>query len=969
MTRGEKRTHNDRYLRGTKETATGRLIEEQRADPEVQKWKEQEKAEQVIDHQGLLCRRWHPRDRPEEVIDQVVLPRSYRSNVLRLAHDVPMAGHLGRERTTKRILKRFFWPGLFQDVRKYCESCDACQRVAKKREKVPLIPMPIMDKPFRRIAMDVVGPLPRTRKGNQYILVVCDYATRYPEAFPLRTFTAPTVAEKLIEMFARYGIPEEILTDQGTNFTSQFLQKLNELLGVKAIKTSPYHPQTDGLVERFNQTLKSMLRRVLAGENHSWDVMLPYVLFAYREVPQESTGFSPFELIYSRDVRGPLDVLKESWSSGEKEMDDILTYVMKTRERMELASELAHENLKMTQQKCKQWYDRKAREMELKEGDQVLLLLPDSTKKFQGRWQGPYEVKKRLGKVNYEIMMPERGSSKVVHINLLKKWHQRETAFANVIKEDPGIVDYCWEGGDSLRVGEQLGAEQQNQLGERLKHFPNVTKDQPGQTHLLTHRIPTGTAQPIRLKPYRVPIVYREKVGQELREMERHGIIEKSSSEWAFPIVVVTKKDGDIRICVDYRRLNQVTTFDAYPMPRVDELLDAIGGAAFITTLDLAKGYWQVPLTGEDKAKTAFTTPNGLYQFTVMPFGLSGGPATFQRLMDTVLRGTEKFTGVYLDDVVICSNNWAEHLDHIAEVFKRLQEAGLTVKLKKCTFGAQECTYLGHRIGRGGVQPETSKVAAIREMARPRTKKDVRTFLGMTGYYRRFIKNYASVAEPLTELTRKQQPEQVEWNERTEHAFQRLKDTLTSAKLMKNPDFTQTFILQTDASNVGVGAVLSQGSEEDRPIAYFSRKLLPRERNYSVVEKECLAVVLGIRAFETYLLGKPFVIQTDHRALQWLQRFKDKNARLTRWSLALQPYTFTVTHRKGCENANADALSRISQDPCFALKMEGGNVTEKTGSGSKEITCPDHDRGGPIQILGEKPEAVQPYGSDPGREL
>ena len=429
-----------------------------------------------------------------------------------------------------------------------------------------------------------------------------------------------------------------------------------------------------------------MLKRVLNEKSYSWDLMVPYVLFAYREVPQESTGFSPFELIYSRDVRGPLDVLKESWSSGEKEMDDILTYMMKTREKMELASWLAHKNLRTTQQKHKEWYDRKARKIKLKEGDQVLLLLPDSTEKFRAKWRGPYEVKKKLGKVNYEIMMPEQRSSKVVNINLLKKWHPRETAYANVIEEDPEIVDYRWKEGDTLRVWEKLGAEQRNQLGELLQHFSNVTKNQPGQTHLLTHSIPTGTARPTRLKPYQIPIAYREKVEQKLREMEHNGIIEKSSSKWASPVVVVIKKDSSLRICVDYRRLNQVTVFDAYPIPRVDKLLDAIGGAAFITTLDLVKGYWQVHMTDDDKAKTAFTTPNGLYQFTMMPFGLSEAPATFQGMMDSVLWGTEKFTGVYLDNVVICSNNWTKHLYHITEVFQRLQKAGLTIKIKKCIF-------------------------------------------------------------------------------------------------------------------------------------------------------------------------------------------------------------------------------------------------------------------------------------------
>ena len=259
---------------------------------------------------------------------------------------------------------------------------------------MPMVPMPVIGEPFRRIAMDIVGPLPRTRRGHQYILMVCDYATRYPEAYPLRTVTAPAVAEKLIDMFACHGIPEEILTDQGTNFTSQLLSRLYELLGVKIIHTSPYHPQTDGLVEHFNQMLKVMLKRVLKEEDCNWDNMLPFVLFAYREVPQESTGFSPFKLIYSWDVRGPLDVLKESWSAPDTTRDDIATYVMKTRERMELASQIVQRNMEQHQRQKKEWYDRKAREMALNVGDQVLLLLPDSTHKFHARWRGPYTVKK-----------------------------------------------------------------------------------------------------------------------------------------------------------------------------------------------------------------------------------------------------------------------------------------------------------------------------------------------------------------------------------------------------------------------------------------------------------------------------------------------------------------------------------------------------------------------------------------------
>ena len=341
---------------------------------------------------------------------------------------------------------------------------------------------------------------------------------------------------------------------------------------------------------------------------------------------------------------------------------------------------------------------------------------------------------------------------------------------------------------------------------------------------------------------------------------------------------------------MDYRRLNAITKFDAYPMPRIEELLDKIGTARYLSTMDLAKGYWQVPMSDEDREKTAFSSPNGLFHFINMPFGLSGAPATFQRMMDSILRGTDDYGGVYLDDIVIYSSDWKTHLNHLEKVFQRLKDSNLTVKTAKCIFGAEDCVYLGYKIGKGGVKPEDSKIQAIMQVEIPKTKKDVRAFLGMTGYYRRFIPNYATIVGPLTELTKKHTPNHVLWNDQADNSFNRLKYMLINAPLMRNPDFTRTFILQTDASGIGVGAVLSQGEEEDRPIAYFSRKLLPRERAYLTVEKECLAIVLAVQHFKVYLMGRQFIIQTDHRALQWLNKFREKNARLTRWSLLLQPY-------------------------------------------------------------------------------
>ena len=264
-----------------------------------------------FEQDGILYRRWIPRGQDDDIpIEQLVLPTQHQEAVLKLAHEIPLAGHMGKTKTAAQILQRFYWPSVFRDVAEYCRTCAECQKAPGKAARAPLVPLPIIDEPFERIAMDIVGPLPRSLSGNKYVLVLCDYATRYPEAIPLCSIDASTIAEELVKMFARVGVPREILTDQGSNFTSQLLAEIYRLLHIKPIKTSPYHPQTDGLVERFNQTLKAMLRKAATDEGKDWDKWVPYLLFAYREVPQASTGFSPFELLYGRPVRGPLDILE-----------------------------------------------------------------------------------------------------------------------------------------------------------------------------------------------------------------------------------------------------------------------------------------------------------------------------------------------------------------------------------------------------------------------------------------------------------------------------------------------------------------------------------------------------------------------------------------------------------------------------------------------------------------------------------
>ncbi|XP_063813536.1 uncharacterized protein LOC135053191, partial [Pseudophryne corroboree] len=466
-------------------------------------------------------------DRPVREKVQLVVPRSFREQLMSVAHEIPLAGHLGRDRTLRRLTQNFFWPGVSDDVRTYCKSCDVCQRLGRPSARAPLRSLPIVGEPFQRVAVDIVSPLPvPSRSGKRYILTVVDYATRYPEAVALSAITAEKVADALLGIFSRVGFPSEILTDQGTQFMSDLVQCLWAKCGVRQLRTAPYHPQTNGLCERFNGTLKQMLRAFVTSEGGDWERYLPHLLFAYREVPQESTGFSPFELLYGRRVRGPLDLFREAWEGELIHQDEsVVEYVLKLRDRLENLMGLAQANL-----------------------------------------------------------------------------------------------------------------------------------------------------------------------------------------------------------------------------------------------------------------------------------------------------------------------------------------------------------------------------AEAQDWPRPTTQRQVLAFLGIAGYYRRFVPDFSSVAKPLTDLTKKKLPKIVDWTTACELAFQSLKTALVHAPVLMAPDYSKNFVVQTDASQYGLGAVLSQEGPDgqEHPVAYLSRKLLPREVGYATIEKECLAIVWAVKKLQPYLYGRHFTVVTDHNPLRWLQHTTGENGRLLRWSLALQ---------------------------------------------------------------------------------
>ena len=455
-----------------------------------------------------------------------MLPEKCRALVLRIAYDVPTGGHLGIMKTKDRILQCYYWPGAFQDITEYCKTCEVCQRSRGRRPtRAPMMPMPLIQKPFTRIAMDLIGPLPKTKRGNQFILTICDYATRYPEAIPLSSTEAPKIAKELILLFSRVGIPEEILTDQGANFMSTMLNEVYHTLQITRIRTTPYHPQTDCVVERFNGTLKFMLRKFTSWNQKDWDDYLPYLLFSYREAPQETTGFSPFELLYGHRVRGPLDVLRDSWTGERSEEIPVAAHVIRMRDQLQEMTDLVQEKAVEVQKKQKRCYDKGSKERELKVDDEVLVLLPEATNKLKLEWVGPI--------IPWDWNMSNRATDQF---------------------ETPDLTE-----------------SERQQLLRVVQEFEKVLGPAPGRTTVIEHSINVAEEVPIHQKLYRVPYSKREVVKAEIQKMLEAKVIRPSTSPWTSPIVLVEKKDGTVQFCVDYRKLNQLAKFDAYPMPRIEE--------------------------------------------------------------------------------------------------------------------------------------------------------------------------------------------------------------------------------------------------------------------------------------------------------------------------------------------------------------------------------------------------------------
>ena len=778
-------------------------------------------------------------------------------------------------------------------------------------------------------------------------------AEKFPGIFPASVVTRSMKAKK--EAIKEQGKEEIGLSGTFLENIDVKFEERNKEKANKALMRNESRNVKENIPEKQESESKSVISRQNLIEEQSNDKEL-LDLFKIALTPVEaekvSVGYLIRENILMRKwsshcvTIGPLLLLKEKWLDEDPEKISVLKYVATFKDRLFRAGQMAKRNLQESQSKMKVWYDRKAKSRCFEPGDRVLVLFPVVGNPLQAKYSGPYKVVKKISDTNYLVKTPgRRKETQVCHINMLKAYHEKPKPELVILNNRLGLespthskdcVGQVAEKEEDTESEVRLENDQQpiklqnsqilNDLGTKLSHLPLVQRkelaevitqyrevfpDVPSKTNLIEHDVDVGDSAPIKQHPYRVSPIKKELLDKEVQYMLKNDIIEESQSNWSSPCILVPKHDGGFRFCTDFRKVNDKTKSDSFPIPRIGDCIDQIGNAKFVSTFDMLKGYWQVPLTQRAREISAFVTQSGLYQYKVMPFGMKNAPATFQRMVNKLVRDIDGCEGD-IDDVVIFSDNWSDHICQIERFFQIMREAKLTINLMKSEFGKATVKYLGHIVGQGQVRPSDAKIQTIVKYPIPTSRKELARFLGMAGYYRNFCLNFSEIAAPLTNLLSKKV--KFVWTDDCQMAFDKVKLLLQKSPVLKSPDYEKPFKLIIDSSDVGTGSVLVQEASDglDHPVSYFSKKFLKYQKNYSVVEKETLGLVLALEHFDVYLGSTPFKIKvyTDHNPLTFLKTMKNKNQRLVRWSLALQEYNLEIQHIPGSENVVADALSR-----------------------------------------------------------
>lgn len=464
-----------------------------------------------------------------------------------------------------------------------------------------------------------------------------------------------------------------------------------------------------------------------------------------------------------------------------------------------------------------------------------------------------------------------------------------------------------------LNTNHTLSPDQAIEFQSIMKSMPFAKDGALSKTHLVSHRIDTGNATPIKQRHYIVSPYVQKEINEEIDRLLKLDVIEPCEpGAWSSPMVAVRKPSGKVRLCLDARKLNDVTEKDAYPQPQINRILARLSETKVLSSIDFSDAFLQVPLETSSQPKTAFAiSGRGYFKFKRMAFGLCNSGATLCRLVDMVIGcDLEPFVFVYLDDIIVATDTFQKHFEILRKLSERISSAGLTISVTKSRFCMKSLKYLGYVITDDGIAPDTDKIESIQNYTTPKTVKDVRRLIGLAGWYRRFIPDFATLTAPVTALLKKDKKKMI-WTAEAEEALNKIKQILTTAPVLANPNYDQPFIIQADASDIGMGAILVQGEgKEEKVIAYWSQKLSSAQKKYQTTERECLAVISAIEKFRPFIEGTKFTVITDHASLLWLRNLKDPSGRLGRWALRLQPYDFELKHRKGKFMVVADALSR-----------------------------------------------------------
>ncbi|XP_064470077.1 uncharacterized protein LOC135384822 [Ornithodoros turicata] len=540
----------------------------------------------IIIQSGLLYR--HYEDRRGKVVDQLMVPESLRGDILKMSHDNSWAGHLGVRKTKQRLLQEWYWPGCFKDVERYVRACDTCQRVGNPNErcKAPLTLVPVISEPFQRLVIDVVAPLPVSKSGSKYILTMICPATKFPEAVPLKEQCSAEIVDGLLSVFSRIGFPREIQCDNGSVFTSALTTTFLQKCGIKVIHSSLYHPQSNS-VEKWHSVLKRVLRALVHDFKTDWEAGLPGAMFALRSVPHEATGFSPAELVYGRTLRSPMRLLREEWEDPRTD-NTVVEYVLDLLQRLQDTREIAEANMRDSQRRAKTYYDRNARPRVYKENDKVLVLRPTRANKLQVHWDGPFKVVRKLSETTY--MVEIRGKRKEVrtyHTNLMKPYvdsthivsvalnmpeeqHTEIPEWGEIGSSNPSIEDIVRTVAGESHFSDSQICDLRNLIG----NFEGLFSDKPGKTDLICHDIELTTAEPVRSRSYRISPRQESIMRKEIQRMLDLKIIEAGESDYASPMIIVEAPGKEPRPCIDYRKLNAVTSTQVYPIPNLEERVE-----------------------------------------------------------------------------------------------------------------------------------------------------------------------------------------------------------------------------------------------------------------------------------------------------------------------------------------------------------------------------------------------------------